>query len=383
MNISAKKNILYIRDSGGIFGAERVILTLARGIDKELFNIFLLCMEGGNGNSRSLVNRAIQSGISVETIRVNGRFDIAALMKIRKVLKRRQIDIIHSHDYKSNLYGLLASIGLPVKRILTAHGATRDSLLKRLYLFIDVFITYRFFDIIIAVSEDLYRKLIKKGISKDHLAIIKNGLDLTLNCNNFIAQEQLKIPGESKVFAVVGRLFPDKGHRYFLEAFSRIHRRYPNTFGLIVGDGPSYEEINRQVKEYGLSESISLCGLRYDMDSVYKQIDYLVIPSLTEGLPYVLLEAMAFGIPVVATSVGDIPKLIDDGKTGYTVNPGDSDQLADKMALLMEDPIVAEHMAKRAKMVVETTYSAQQMIYQTEQMYQKIIGLGPHLWLSL
>jgi len=367
-----KKNILYIRDSGGIFGAEQVILTSVKGLNKELFNVTLLCMEGGNGNSVAFAERASQFFIHVETLPVRGKIDLAALIEMRRILKERKIDIIHSHDYKSNLYALFASIGLPVRRVLTAHGSTRDTMLKRFYLFVDQSIVYRFFDRIIAVSEDLYQKIVRKGINKDRLAIIQNGLDPTLRRNNHTMQVPLDIPRNTRVYAVIGRLFPDKGHKYFLEAFTEVHRRYPDTFGLIVGEGPSHDEIKQQVTDCRLDRSVSMCGVRYDMDNVYEHVDYLVIPSLTEGLPYVLLEAMALGIPVVATTVGDIPKLIDDGRTGYLVAPGEVDQLAEKMSLFMEDPVVAEQMAKRAKEIVDNEYSSQRMVQQIEQLYLKI-----------
>lgn len=364
-------NIMHVRDSSGIFGAERVILTLARNIDHRLFNFTLLCLRRRDGRSEFLVSRAQQEGIRVVTVDVKGRFDIKAIKKIRAIFKEENIQIFHSHDFKSDFYGFLSSVNTGIKKVATAHGSTRDSLLKKAYLFFNENIIYPYFNSVIAVSEELQGKL-KRAIPSGKIKVIQNGLDIRLIQNEIdenISQPTLAVPGGHLTFGVVGRLFPDKGHRFFLEAFANVHRRYPATTGLIVGGGPAREEIAHHVKQLGLEKSIILCGVRSDMKAVYERLDFLLIPSLTEGLPYVLLEAMASNIPVLATAVGDIPLLIKDGETGSLVPSADAKALESRMIDFIQYPEMAVKMAIKARELVEKKYSARTMAKKTEELY--------------
>jgi glycosyltransferase involved in cell wall biosynthesis len=369
-----KSTIMHIRDSSGIFGAERVILTLGHNINQDLFNLKLLCMDRGDGRSLRLITRARSIGIEVKTVGVRGRLDLGALLKIRKTLIENSVSIIHSHDFKSDFYGLLASINLPMKIVLTAHGSTRDSILKRFYLFCDERLVYRFFDRIIAVSEGLRGDLVRKGIPLKKISIIKNCLDLGILQNENASEPTLAIPRGHRVFAVIGRLYPDKGHRYFIEAFSKVHKKHPKITGLIIGEGPTKEEIAKQVKAAELDRAIMLCGFRSDMSTVYDRVDYVIIPSLTEGLPYVLLEAMASKVPVVATRVGDIPALIDDGVTGYLVQPADSNALGKRMRDLLRYPQKAKEMSQRGHRFVMDHFSYERMVKQTQELYLSLLS---------
>lgn len=368
---------MHIRDSGGIFGGERVILTLGKNIDRDKFNFYLLCMNRRNGKSEPLVSRARQLGIITLPIDVKGRLDFSAIVNIRRLLRKYNIDIFHSHDFKSDFYGLVASVGRPIKRVLTCHGSTRDSLLKRIYLLFTERLIYHFFDMIIAVSESLGKELILKNLNPNKIKVVQNGLDSGLLGNDAKEtnlEESLCFPEERKVFAVIGRLYPDKGHRFFLEAFSKVSRNHPHITGLIVGDGPTRDVIVRQVRELNLEKSVFLCGIRSNMKAVYDSIDFLVIPSLTEGLPYVLLEAIASKIPIVATSVGDIPLLLKDEVTGYIVPPGDVDALEKRMTDLLKYPQKAKQLAEKGHSLVAETYSAQMMVMTTEKHYSSLFN---------
>ena len=207
------------------------------------------------------------------------------------------------------------------------------------------------------------------------MEIIQNGLDFSLlekTTGSNESQTGIIIPSDHKVFAVVGRLFPDKGHRYFIEAVTSLRKTYPKITGLIVGDGPSMEEIRQHIERVGQQENIILCGVRSDMNEIYKSIDCLVISSLREGLPYVLLEAMAHRVPVIATPVGDIPLLITEQKTGYIVPTEDVDTLEQKMKIIIEQPHEAKELAHAAYELVQKKYSARNMAVKTEELYSEI-----------
>ncbi len=374
-------NVMHIRDSSGIFGAERVILTLGKHINRELFNFKLLCMRRQDGRSERLISKAKQIGIQVVPVDVKGRMDFNAVFNIRKAFKENFVTVFHSHDFKSNFYGLIASMNLGIKKVATAHGSTRDSFLQQFYLYWDEKVTYKFFDRIIAVSEDLRTRMEKKNDEsmKRRIKVIQNGLDFGLLENDLSeteSEEPLNLPERNRIFAVIGRLYPDKGHRFFLEAFSNVYRYFPYTTGLIVGDGPIPVKgmINEQIKRLNLEESVFLCGVRSDMNFIYASIDFLVIPSLTEGIPYVLLEAMASKIPVLATAVGDIPLIIDNGVNGYLVPPGDAGALKKRMIDLLKYPEKAEEMAERGHRFVIENFSAERMVRDTEKLYVSLVN---------
>jgi glycosyltransferase involved in cell wall biosynthesis len=369
-----KTSILHIRDSSGIFGSERVILTLGQNINREKFDMTLLCMDRNDGKSETLISTAKNVGIPAVTVAVSGKLDMNAIKKIRTIIKSKNVSIIHSHDFKSDFYGLLASVNLRTARVATAHGSTRDSLMKKFYLFFDEWLIYRFFDKIIAVSQKLKSELGDKYIRKDKIIVIQNGLGMDLVKPQKNSDEPpLPISEDKSVFAVISRLFPDKGHQYFIEAFSSVHRKYPDTIALIIGNGPRKNHIEKMVSGMGLVDSIYLCDVRNDMDQVYRNIDCLVIPSLTEGLPYVLLEAMAYRVPVLATSVGDIPLLVKNGNTGYLVSPRDIMALERSMVDFLNNRKEANRMAVNGQDLVREFFSADKMVRQTEDLYHSLL----------
>ena len=332
----------------------------------------LVCLRSADGKSDQLADRAREVGYQVIQVNVGGKLDIRAISHIRKVLMEHDVRILHSHDYKSNLYGVLASLHLGIRRVTTAHGTTRDSFWKKFYLYLNEKVVYRYFDEIVAVSDEIRTQLEKIYIGRAKIRVIENGIDPTYFGSGNVDGKRicpLPIPSGHKVFAVIGRLFPDKGHRFFLQAFSRIVRSHSAVAALVIGDGPSREDIVRQVRDLGMERQVILCGVRTDMKNVYEKVDFLVIPSLTEGIPYVLLEAMIKKVPVLATEVGGIPKLIEDGVTGYLVPPGDVDSLEKGMAAMLSDPGKLEQLCENAYRIAVERYSAGAMVKRIEGLY--------------
>lgn len=364
---------MHIRDSSGIFGAERVILTLAKNIDTNKASLGLLCLRRKDGRSQRLIDAAHQVGIDVFPVDVSGRFDIGALWKMRAILRSQKVDVIHTHDFKSDFYGLGATVGTRVARVATAHGSTRDSLLKKLYLLFTEKGTYRFFHRVIAVSQDLRSYLLACGLPSWKIETIQNGIDFSL-LDAAVPGNEAPLPDLNGrcVFSVIGRLFPDKGHRFFLEAFCRVYRTHARAAAMIIGDGPEKEAIIEKIHHLKLEGVVHLCGVRANMAEAYAHTDCLVIPSLTEGLPYVLLEAMGKRVPVIASGVGDIPLLIKQDATGYLVKPGDVDDLEQKMTSFLDHTSQNAQMAVNAYSLVTEKYAASQMAAKTEALYRQL-----------
>ncbi|MGH7644473.1 MAG: glycosyltransferase family 4 protein, partial [Gemmatimonadales bacterium] len=308
--------VLHIKDSRGLWGAERVILTLARSLDPARFELVLLCLRG-DAASDALIAAARTQGMDVEIVPVRGRLDWGAVRAVRRLVARRRVDIVHAHDFKSSFYALSATTGLGMRRVVTAHGSTRDSRLMRAYLFLDEKLVYRAYHRVVAVADNEATLLRQRGVPARKIEVIANAIALP-------PESQAPRTGRPDVFGVVGRLYPDKGHRFFLEAFMAVARQHQTARARIVGGGPLAESLAREVEARGLAGRVSLDGVAEDMPRVYRELGAVVIPSLREGLPYVLLEAFAHQVPVLATAVGDIPRLVEHGRTGLLAQPGDA-----------------------------------------------------------
>lgn len=377
--IRKKINILHVRDSSGIYGAERVILALGNKLNKDIFDLKLLCMQGTNFQSNILASQASELGINTLSLPIKGKFDWTAIKELRAVLLKYCVDIVHSHDFKSDFYVMLASYGKNIKRVATSHGSTRDSAMKRFYLEFDENFVYRQLDMIVSVSKSIASGLEKKGLDTDKICVIQNGLDLELlkkKHKESGKENGLFFKSHKITFAIVGRLFPDKGHRFFLRAFAKIIHEYPEARALIIGDGPARESIEGQVKTLRLENYVTMCGVLNNMQTVYERIDCLVIPSLREGLPYVLLEAAANRVPILATSVGDVPQLIEDGKTGYLVEPGNAAELQERLVRFLNKKDNIKKMVENCYNLFEKEFSADRMVRETEDLYLSLVN-GP------
>jgi glycosyltransferase involved in cell wall biosynthesis len=261
--------------------------------------------------------------------------------------------------------------------VTTAHGSTRDSLKKRIYLYIDENVVYKNFQKIIAVSEDIKKQLTRWNIDSGRIVVIQNGIDkdlIDIFSDEGASDSRMEIPRKGKIIGIIGRLYPDKGHRFFLEAFSNVLKLYPDITCIIVGDGPERAGIQKKILELGLENAVILCGARKNMKEVYDMIDLLVIPSKREGLPYTLLEAMIRKIPVVSTKVGGIPLLIKNDISGLLVESGDVNAMTNSIIEMINNPQKSKEMAEFAYETVMIDYTANKMVFMTEQIYRGLIS---------
>jgi glycosyltransferase involved in cell wall biosynthesis len=315
--------------------------------------------------------------VRVYTVDVKGRIDLAAVSKIRALLVSTDVKLLHSHDYKSDFYAWFASRRLKIGLVSTAHGSTRDSLKKRLYLFFNEKLVWHRFDRIIAVSSEIEKTLLSSGYTADRVRLVRNGLDLdTLVTVQDEDDAPLPINLQKQtVFAVIGRLFPDKGHLVFLEAFAHVRRANEQVCALIIGDGPFRHDIDEYIDRLELGDAVAMLGNRSSMRRLYEKIDCLVIASLREGLPYVLLEAMAMGVNVIATRVGEIPNIIENRRTGLLVEPGDSRQLTEVMLSYLETSEADRaQWRKKAHQIVHNSYTVDTMTRAIEKIYTEAIS---------
>lgn len=313
--------------------------------------------------------RAVEKGMAAELIDCQGRGDWRSIRNIRQLIHARAIDIIHTHGYKADLYGYLAARceGRPV--VATCHNWLSGGAALKAYNFVDRQVLKRF-DAIGAVSDAVAEKLVSLGVDRERIAVIPNGIDV----DRFkIAAPSTTGPRKEQVIGFVGRLDLQKGFAYLLRAVSSLRHHLPGLRLLIVGEGPDRGRIEGIIRQEGLSAIVTLAGQKADMASIYQSIDVLVLPSLNEGLPLTLLEAMAASRPVIATRVGAVPKVIIDGVTGLLVEPADESALASAISQLLSDPGLYSQLAQRARAYVERHYTAGAMADRYRELYAGVM----------
>jgi glycosyltransferase involved in cell wall biosynthesis/protein-tyrosine-phosphatase len=288
---------------------------------------------------------------------------------LTRFFREHQIDLVHTHRYKDSVLGALAAKLAGVPHVVrTVHGLrepmTGWSALKfRIYEALDRVMLLFFTDLVVAVSRGMADTLRKTGYRPTSVTQIHNGIDLGAIAPRRRSDEvrrELGIPAQALVIGTAGRLSPVKGHAALLRAARLIQEHQSDAIFLIVGGGPLADELRRQAARLGIAGACVFPGAREDVHDLIAAMDLFVLPSLSEGIPMAVLEAMALGIPVVASAVGGVPEVIQDRVNGMLVPPGDERRLADACVELARDPASAQMLVARARRTVEERFSHEQ-----------------------
>ncbi|HET9837524.1 MAG TPA: glycosyltransferase family 4 protein [Candidatus Angelobacter sp.] len=363
--------VLQLISSGGYYGAENMLLNLCASQDEAGCRNSLLLFYNVHVPNVEFYERARRRGLSVRMVHCRGRADWRAVRQIKEYIAEDAIDVVHTHGYKADLYGYFAARGARRPIVATCHNWVGGTAALGIYNRLDRMVLKRF-SAVAAVSETVRERLLQSGIAAEKIKVIANGIDVAAFER---AQALVELRGDAtKVIGVVARLDLQKGFEHLLAAVRELGASLSGLKVIIVGEGPDRAAITDMIEREGLRESVVLAGQRSDMASVYASIDIFVLPSLNEGLPMTLLEAMAASRPVVATRVGAIPKVIEDGKTGLLVNPGDAGGLKDALARLLADGALSERLAAQGHEWVARHYTAAAMARQYRAMYDAVLG---------
>jgi len=368
--------VLHLLSSTGYHGAENMAAELirqlaAQGVRNHL-GVFR-SSDRSNLDILEITQRDVENGIAFDC---RGRFDVRTVFALHRYVRSHEIDIIHSHKYKTNLYAFLANLGLRKKLVSTCHNWLGHSLAMTFYAWLDKRIL-RNFDMAVGVSNEIVAEL-KKHMAQHKIIRIGNGVDIR-KYQKFVsrheAKRQLQI-GSRHMVGFVGRLSPEKGIDYLLRAVGNLVKEGFDLCALIVGDGEQAEALKAEARTLQIADRVIFTGNRSDTPMLYAAMDVFVLPSLQEAFPMVILEAMACGVPVVATRVGDVAEIIDSGKTGLLVEMRDAMalQVAIKEVLTHQDK--AECMSAAARTRTEKNFSSAAMAGQYYSMYERIMGAG-------
>jgi glycosyltransferase involved in cell wall biosynthesis len=361
-------NIVHLTASPFFGGPERQMLGLARSLPRSERTMFLSFPE--RGRCWPFLDEARRHGFDADALEHNTPHIAAAARELARRLRETHADVLCCHGYKSDIIGVLAARqrGLPI--VAVARGWTSASWRVRFYEWLDR-LTLPRMDAVVCVSEAQARQVAKTGVRAERLHVIRNAIRM----ERFVpalasARDQLQslfARPRSLLIGAAGRLSPEKGFDIFVEAAASVVRACPDAGFVLFGDGPLREAIARQVARLGLADHFVLAGFRDDLDRLLPGFDLTVLPSYTEGLPNVVLESFAAGVPVVATAVGGTPEVIEDSVSGYLVPSGQPGLLAERMLTLFGSAALRARMGLCGQRQVREhfTFEAQARQYQT------------------
>ncbi len=365
--------VLHLGSPAGLYGAERWILALVRHLDpKKISSVIGVIQDDFQPETPPLIREAQSLGIDTMVIRAPGRINLAAIFKLRKFLKNREIDLVHTHWYKTDIIGWLATRGIRCKNVSTPHGWSKNAGMALLfYEWLDRLV-FLFLDAVVPLSAELYEGLKKIPFLEKKLTLIPNGVDLEeLKAVTAIAEpvHAMKQSGHV-VVGYVGRLAGGKDIDTLLKAMARI-RSFP-WFLVVVGEGDQQAHLVQMARDLNISRQVLFTGFKPDRLSYLKGFDLFVLPSLSEGIPRCLMEAMGAGIPVIASDIPGCRVLVDHGQSGFLFKPGNDLELAALLKHLSGDGQTARKTAFEAARRVRQTFSSAKMATAYQNLYIRL-----------
>jgi glycosyltransferase involved in cell wall biosynthesis len=365
--------ILHIISSGGMYGAEAVILNLSRTLNEGPHRSLLGAFSNSSNPNLQLHESAAREGIESHLIQCGGPIDRAAIAGIRELVSKTGADVVHAHGYKADIYVYLAFRGSGTPLISTCHTWYDNDLMVRLYGAADRYVL-RNYARVVAVSDDVKQRLLKAGVQEEKICLIKNGIDFRPFDNALPSlRNDLGNQGVA-VVGLVGRLAPEKGVDVFLAAAARVMSQLQAAKFVVAGDGPERAELETLIDKLGIRAGVTMLGRCDDMPSFYASLDVMVSSSRQEGLPMAILEGMASRLPLIATPVGAIPTVIQNGRTGVLVPSENVELLARAIVDLLQDHEKRERLGSAARRLVEEEFSAARMTADYLRVYEDAVA---------
>ncbi|MGD8535119.1 MAG: glycosyltransferase family 4 protein [Candidatus Aminicenantes bacterium] len=370
-------------DKGG--SAENTFLTV-KGLDKQRYDVTLMSgpVQDPSQERRTQVEECGIPYIHIPVLvrNINVVFDAIALYKIWRLLKKEKFDVVHTHTSKAGLLGRFAArlAGAPLI-VHTPHGHVFfgyfGPLKTKLFIRLEK-LANRMTDRIVALTPREKADYISyRTCPEDKMTVIHSGVDLE-KFREYTLDEKIKLkketglPEDSFVVGTAGRLVPVKGPDYLIKASQIVIPEHPHTYFLLAGGGPLKENLQKKANEAGVGKNIVFLGWRDDIARILAVFDVFLLPSLNEGMGRVLVEAMAHGIPIVASDVGGIPDLVTHGKNGFLVPPKNPEELAKHIQILIENKDIRRKMGEAGKKMAQR-YSHESMVKNIAALYEELL----------
>lgn len=368
--------ILWLIKGLGLGGAERLLTLSAPHLDRTRFEYeaaFLLPWK------TALVRELECAGIRTTCLNHRHALDVRIVPRLARFLRERHVDILHLHLPYTGVIGRLAAqlAGVP-------HVVYTEHNVQGCYHPISRAAnqaTMRLCDLTIAVSEEVRVSLLRSPLARGiRVRVIPNGVDAEgvqrASLGPSITHE-LGIPDDRLIVGMAGMFRTEKRLDLWIRAARMIADAEPKTVFILVGDGPERQRLEALTHDLGLSGDVIFTGLRQDAPRLLARFDVFMLSSIHEGLPVAVLESMALGRPVVATRVGGLPGVLEDGRHGFLVPPGDPAILAERVLVLLRNHTLREHAGAAARIRVRERFSIQQMVQSVEHAYSEVLENSP------
>ncbi len=370
--------ILHVIDSGGLYGAERMLLSLMEEQARTGLTPILCSIREKGGPEKAMEVEAREKGIAVTPFPMRSGPNLAGALEIIRFARLEDADLFHSHGYKANiLLGFLPRVLRRVPLVTTLHGwtSTRGFGKMRLYEWLDGK-SIGFCDAVVVVHPAMLshpRIAGRKGLK---LHCVNNGIPSSgPSASDEGGDAAIRsFFGGSFAIGTAGRLSREKGHAILIEAVRRLLHRGIDARLAITGEGPERCSLEATARCCKMSEAILFTGYRKDVRALLACLDVFVLPSLTEGLPLVILEAMEAGVPIVATRVGGVPGTLEDGQAGVLVPPGDAVALEEGLSYVRDHQGEARLLARRARSLFQERHSVESMTMGYTKVYESVLG---------
>ncbi len=380
-----KINILYLITKLELGGAQKQLLSLISGLDKERYRVFLFTAKKGPllSDAYSIDGLTLKRSNWLERP-INPFKDILAFCEIYAFIKKNNIQIVHTHSSKAGILGRLSAGLAKVKFIChTVHGWSFNDFqpffLRKILILLER-LSARFTDKLIVVSyRDKQKGLANRIGDPDKFQLIRYGIDysgFTLRSRDI--RKELGIDTEDLTVGMVSCFKPQKAPQDFIRLAFLVKQSMPSVKFILVGDGVLRGRIQALINKFNLQRNVILTGWRRDIHRILSAIDVFALTSLWEGLPITVLEAVASSIPVIATNTGGIEEIIIDGKTGFLVLPHDIQGMSEKLILLLKDADLRRQIARNAKNNLNGDFALTNMVKNYQDLYKSLFCLSTY-----
>ncbi len=354
-------------------GVERILIFLYKSLPKDLYEVRIVCLRSLSPFADYLNKN---TDIKVDVIGMKNNFDFIALFRFYKYIRKFKPDIVNFHSFRAALWGrLLAKLAKVPVVLYSVHnkwgGVVHHFLDRNLSKFTDAIVPFS-----MAVKNYLINE------EKIPVKFIEEPIYIGIDINKFsdvnkdeveLLKQELGINEDQNVIGFVGSIAEQKGLIYLIESFRKLEMIFPDLCCLIIGEGPEKKSLEEKIAEYKLENNFKFLGQRYDIYNLLHVMKIFVLPSLWEGLPQVVIEAMAASCPVIATNVDGTPEIITHKKDGWLVPPANVEELSNAMELLLYDKELREELAMNGFKTVRDKFSMETMTENYNNLYQSYL----------
>lgn len=366
--------VLQFITPSGFYGAERWVLAMANNTNTSEMICDLAVTKESATQDLTVAQLYPREKGEVHYLPMNGRFDFSVVDKLVAVIKQRNIDVIHTHGYKSDILGVLAAKKAGIKIVATPHGFSNNIPLKlRLFIKLGLF-AIRFADKVAPLSQQLIEDIVKAGICKQNIQFIENGVDLTELAAHRKDLTAVNPSTTAPHFGYIGQLIARKGIADMIQAFNLVFSRYPRAKLTLIGDGDQRAELEALAASLPCFDAIEFLGFRQDRLQLSANFDIFLMTSSLEGIPRCLMEAMIVGTPIVAYDIPGVDQLVVHEQTGMLAPLGDWQQFAQQCMTLVEKQELYQRLAFAGRQLVDQRFSAKRMTDEYVQLFRQLLA---------